>query len=81
MTAKDPEPVIMQRENERSRIAVEGWLIEGGERCKFLAIHECTGDWAVFPHGAGKLGVRLSRAAAVKVAREILAVEMGASRR
>ncbi|MCA1673500.1 MAG: hypothetical protein LC799_15315 [Actinobacteria bacterium] len=75
MSREDPQPVIMQRENERGRVAVEGWLVESGERCKFLAIHERTGDWAVYPHGVGKLGVRLPRAEAVKVAQAILAGE------
>ncbi|HEU0128324.1 MAG TPA: hypothetical protein VFQ48_06935 [Pseudonocardiaceae bacterium] len=75
MNRGDAEPVIMQLENERGRVAVEGWLVEGGERCKFLAIHERTGDWAVYPHGVGKLGVRLPRAEAVTVAKAILAAE------
>ncbi len=76
MSREGAEPVIMQLANERARVAVDGWLVEGGERCKFLAIHERTGDWAVYPHGVGKLGVRLPRAEAITVARAILAGEL-----
>ncbi|MCA1602398.1 MAG: hypothetical protein LC776_12405 [Acidobacteria bacterium] len=68
----DAEPV-MQRDNEISRVAVDGRLVESGERCKFLAIHERTSHWAIYPHGVGKLGVRLPQADAVTVAHAILA--------
>ena len=69
----DRQPTVMQRENEQSRVILDGRLVEGGDRCTFLAVHERTGAWAIYPHGAGKLGVRLPRAEAVKVARAILA--------
>jgi hypothetical protein len=70
----DRQPAVMQRENEQSRVILEGRLVEGGDRCTFLAIQERAGTWAMYPHGAGKLGVRLSRTEAVRVARAILAV-------
>lgn len=67
---------VMQRENERGRVAVDGHRIDDGERCKLLAVHEYSGGtWAIYPHGVGKLGVRLSPADAVAVARAILAGE------
>ncbi|MCA1602022.1 MAG: hypothetical protein LC776_10405 [Acidobacteria bacterium] len=64
---------IMQRDNEISRVFVDGRRVEDGDRCTFLAIQERTGHWAIYPHGAGKLGVRLPPAEAVKVAHAILA--------
>lgn len=69
----DTPPALMQRDNEQSRVILDGRLVEGGDRCTFLAVHERTGTWAMYPHGAGKLGVRLSRTEAIRVARAILA--------
>ncbi|MGH3939119.1 MAG: hypothetical protein ACRDTG_10890 [Pseudonocardiaceae bacterium] len=64
---------VMQRDNERSRLAVDGRLVADGQRCTFLVIHErAGGTWAIYPHGVGKLGVRLGKADAVKVAQAIL---------
>ena len=66
--------VVTQRENERSRIAVEGRLVADDQQCTLVVIHENTGDtWAIYPHGVGKLGVRLAKAEAVRVAETILA--------
>lgn len=65
-------PDIMQRENEYSRIAVDGRLINGGGLCTFLVIHEHSRNWAIYPHGAGQLGLWLPEANAVTVARAIL---------
>ena len=65
-------PVIMQKENELSRVFVDGRLVEGGDRCQFLAIHERSGTWAIYPHGVGKLGVRLSQADVETVAHAFL---------
>lgn len=64
--------VIMQRENELSRVFVDGRLVEGGDRCKFLAIHERGGTWAIYPHGVGKFGVRLSQTDVETVAHAFL---------
>jgi len=70
--------VVSQRENERSRIAVAGRLVADGQQCTFLVIHERAGNtWAIFPHGVGKLGVRLEKAEAVRVAQAILAGACG----
>lgn len=63
----------MQRENEIGRIFVDGRRVEDGDRCTFLAIQERTGHWAIYPHGIGRLGVRLPDTEAVKVAQAILA--------
>jgi len=50
--------VVSQRENERSRIAVDGRLVADDQQCTFLVIHERAGDtWAIYPHGVDKLGV------------------------
>lgn len=67
-------PAVMQRDNERTRIAVDSRLVNGGEQCTFLAIHERTGNcWVFYPHGVGKLGTRMPEANAVTLARAILA--------
>ncbi|MGH3917426.1 MAG: hypothetical protein ACRDTC_29035 [Pseudonocardiaceae bacterium] len=64
---------VMQRENERGRLAVDGRLVADGQQCTFLVIHErAGGTWAIYPHGVDKLGVRLVKADAVKVAQAIL---------
>ena len=70
--------VVSQRENERSRIAVDGRLVADDQQCTFLVIHERAGDtWAIYPHGVDKLGVRLEKAEAVRVAETILAGACG----
>jgi hypothetical protein len=66
------EPTIMQRDNERRRLTGPGTRTDDGERCTVVVIHECSGDWAFFPHGAAQLGVRISGPDAATVAREIL---------
>jgi len=66
--------VVTQRGNEQSRIAVDGRLVADGQQCTFLVIQERIGGaWAIYPHGVGKLGVRLEKAEAVRVAEAILA--------
>lgn len=69
----DVKPAIMQRDSERSRVAVIGQLAEGGGQCTVLMVHERTGQWVIYPHGVGKLGVRLSSAGAIAVAQAVLA--------
>ncbi|MGH3917306.1 MAG: hypothetical protein ACRDTC_28430 [Pseudonocardiaceae bacterium] len=65
---------VMQRDNERGRVVVAGRLVADGQECTFLVIHERSGgSWAIYPHGVGKLGVRLAKAEAVRVAEAILA--------
>jgi hypothetical protein len=68
----DAEPVIMQRANEISRVALDGRLTQSGERCTFVVINERTGHYAFYPHGDHKLGVRLSQADAIAAAQAIL---------
>ncbi len=65
-------PVSMQRDNERSRIVVDGKRTDDGTLCKVVMEHELGGTWAFFPHGWGKFGYRLSRAAAREAAPAIL---------
>ncbi|MGH3930468.1 MAG: hypothetical protein ACRDTF_10885 [Pseudonocardiaceae bacterium] len=67
-------PAVMQRDNERSRIVVEGCRADDGDRCKLVVVHEVIGNcWSLFPHGADQFGVRLAQADAVTVAQAILA--------
>ena len=74
MDAQDPpEPVIMQRENERSRTTAAGKRTDNGTRCTMLLVAEVGGMWVFYPHGAAQLGVRIPKAEAVKLARAILA--------
>lgn len=68
-----PQPAIMQRENERSRVVADGKRTDDGGRCKLLAVHEVGGTWALYPHGWPRLGVRLTGDEAARLARAILA--------
>ncbi|MGH3797672.1 MAG: hypothetical protein ACRDSP_22610 [Pseudonocardiaceae bacterium] len=67
------ERTVMQRENERGRVVVAGKRTDDGARCTVVAVHEFGGTWALYPHGFGKFGVRLSKADAGSVAAAILA--------
>lgn len=62
----------MQRENERSRVVVDGRRTDDGDRCSLVVVHKVGGTGALYPHGAHQLGVRLSKAEAVKAAQAIL---------
>lgn len=64
---------VMQRENETNRVVVDGRRTDDGDLCTLIAIRELGGAWALYPHGAGKLGVRLRKEDAVTVAQAILA--------
>jgi len=71
--ARDPvKPVIMQRENERSRLVADGKRTDDGDRCELLAVQEVGGTWSLYPHGAAKFGVRLPGDEAARLARAIL---------
>ncbi|MGQ0774150.1 MAG: hypothetical protein ACT4NY_07000 [Pseudonocardiales bacterium] len=61
------------RENEISRIALEGRRTDDGELCKLVVIHESGGTWALNPHGVRKFGVRLGDECAIAMAWAILA--------
>jgi hypothetical protein len=67
------EPTIIQRENERDPLTVEGKRTDGGSKCTLLAVREVGDSWALYPHGAAQLGVRVAKAEAYKVAQAILA--------
>lgn len=61
-------PAIMQRQNERGRVVVDGKRTDDGERCSLLVVREVGGTCALYPHGAIQLGVRLTGDAAAAVA-------------
>lgn len=67
--------VVMQRDNERRRVVVEGRRTDDGDRCALVVIHERSGGWALYPHGVAQLGVRVSGSDAAAVAAAILADE------
>ncbi|HEY2763941.1 MAG TPA: hypothetical protein VGJ13_07990 [Pseudonocardiaceae bacterium] len=62
----------MQRENERRRVVVDGRRIDDRSRCELVVVSEVGGTWALYPHGVGKLGVRLPQDEAIRIARAIL---------
>lgn len=49
----------MQRDNERRRVVVDGRRTDDGTRCALVVIQERSGSWALYPHGADQLGVRI----------------------
>ena len=59
---------VMQRDNERGRMAVYGKRTDNGERCTLVVVAEVGGTWAFYPHGAAQLGVRVAAPEAVRVA-------------
>ena len=61
-----------QRDDERSRLVVDGRTADGNELCTVIVVHEIGGGWVIFPHGGTRFGVRLSRSDALRVARRIL---------
>jgi endonuclease YncB( thermonuclease family) len=63
----------MQREQERSRLTVDGRRTDDGDRCTLLVVQERTGSWVFYPHGAAQLGVRIAGADAGKLAQAIQA--------
>lgn len=67
-----PEPVVMQRKNERRRLTAQGKRTDDGTRCTFVLVHEIGQKWSFYPHGAAQLGVRISQAEACKLAQAIL---------
>ena len=64
-------PAVMQRENEAGRVVVDGKRTDDGTRCALVVVRELGGTYALYPHGAAKLGVRLSTTGATKAARFI----------
>jgi hypothetical protein len=64
---------VMQRENETARVVLDGRRTDDGDRCTLVAIRELGGAWALYPHGANQLGVRLAQERATTMAQAILA--------
>ena len=73
MVRDESQPAIIQRENERKRLTVDGKRIDDRTRCTLLAVREIGGTWALYPHGWDKFGIRLDSANAETLARGILA--------
>ncbi|MGH3872850.1 MAG: hypothetical protein ACRDSR_15320 [Pseudonocardiaceae bacterium] len=65
----------MRRKNERNpsrgRLAVEGRRTDDAQVCTLVMVQELGGLWALYPHGAGRRGVRLAQV--VRMAKAILA--------
>lgn len=53
---------LMQREHERGRRTVPGTRTDDGATCTLLVVAETRGTWALYPHGAAQLGVRITDA-------------------
>ncbi len=71
--AAEPARRVMQRENERARVLVDGKRTDDDTDCMLVVVHERIGDcWAFYPHGVGRFGVRLTKVAALKMAKEII---------
>jgi hypothetical protein len=67
--------IVMQRDNERRRVVVDGRRTDDGTRCALVVIHERNGTWALYPHGADQLGVRIPGKDALTLGRLIAADE------
>lgn len=63
---------VMQRENEHGRVVLDGRRTDDNDRCELLLVSEVGRTWALYPHGAWKLGVRVPHAEAVRLAHAIL---------
>jgi len=70
---RDPmQPAVMQRDNEISRVVVEGHRTNDGDVCTLVVVQErYGGNWALYPHGWGTFGVRVDSANAQKLAAAI----------
>lgn len=55
------ELAIMQRAGQRARgrMTAVGPRADDGTKCAVVVVHEVGGMWAMYPHGAAQLGVRL----------------------
>lgn len=62
-------PAVMQRENEAGRVVLDGKRTDDGCRCALIVVREFGGTYAFYPHGAAKLGVRLTTMDATAAAR------------
>ena len=73
MVSDESQPVVMQRANERSRVALDGRRTDDGNRCTLVAVCETDGTWALYTHGMAQLGVRIAKADAQTLAAAIQA--------
>ncbi|MFN2497040.1 MAG: hypothetical protein ABR608_14215 [Pseudonocardiaceae bacterium] len=48
---------VMQRENERRRLTVDGWCTDDGAKCTLLVVAEVGGTWALYPRCTVSMGV------------------------
>lgn len=64
---------VFQLRGERDRLVVSGRRTDDNDRCELLLVADVGGSFALYPHGAAQLGVRLPEDGAVTVARAILA--------
>jgi hypothetical protein len=64
---------IFQLRGELVRLTVTGARCDNGERCKLLLVADAGGSFALYPHGAAQLGVRIAQSAAETLANAILA--------
>ena len=62
---------VMQRENEISRIVLNGRRTDDGAACSVVVVHELGGTWAIYPHGMSQLGVRLRHGEVTTMAQAI----------
>lgn len=69
-------PVVMQRENEAGRVVLDGRRTDDGTRCALVVVRERNGTYAIYPHGAAQLGVRLPPADATTTARFLAGTEL-----
>lgn len=67
--------IVMQRENEAGRIVLDGRRTDDGTRCALVVIRERDGTYALYPHGAATLGVRLSPTDTTTTARFLTGAE------
>ncbi|HEX2301251.1 MAG TPA: hypothetical protein VHH34_22570, partial [Pseudonocardiaceae bacterium] len=65
---------VMQRENEISRVVLEGRRTDDGAVCSVVVVHELGGTWAIFPHGMSQFGVRLHTGEMATLAQAVLTV-------
>ena len=60
--------IVSQHKNEISRIVLDGRRTDDGAVCSVIVVRELGGTWAIYPHGAGQLGVRIRTADAATLA-------------
>lgn len=64
---------LTHSEREHSRVVVTGRSTDDGTPCTVVVAHERGDQWAIYPHGWGKFGVRLPITEALTVAHAIIA--------